>query len=208
MITVAPLLGKLAAALAEDTGPGRRAASEMVAAAALRSISAPRSEAALEHDLMKRTLQGLLSRARGADYTRGAENALFRLPAADRSALVLAHAAKWTYAEIGDAVGVDAVGAERLVWAARLGLAAEKAQIQGAKHWAYPIGASRAEASCPEYDTARPWTQRFLDGRFASRMEQIFFRKPCARVRELSPHATIGSSGVLRRRSLGFGIGS
>jgi hypothetical protein len=89
----------------------------------------------------------------------------YRLSPSARFLLVTAHLAHWPYARTAEVAGLSAEDVERRLWQARLALADGRA---------YPAGAKPATESCPLYDPANPWTQRFLDEEIPAGRERVF----------------------------------
>jgi hypothetical protein len=88
----------------------------------------------------------------------------------ERFLLAALHLGRWSCARLARIFGLPVEQIEALAWGARVRL------ISSQKGLPYPAGASTQGPNCPEYDSRRPWTQRFLDEEIASGRERLFFQ--------------------------------
>ena len=91
----------------------------------------------------------------------------FRLPHEERLILAALHGGQWSYARLARILGCDAFQIEQMAWSARLQLVVSVP---------YPTGPHPIGPRCPDYDSTRPWTQRFLDDEIASSRDRIFLQ--------------------------------
>ncbi len=99
-------------------------------------------------------------------FSDSTQQAFFRLSAVERALLVLLHRGQWDYVRMGALLSVEPSAVEELAWSTRLRLAFAHDAPTRLKH---PTGSPLTGASCPEYFAARPWTQRWFDGRIQGR---------------------------------------
>jgi hypothetical protein len=155
-------------ALWADPRDSARIATDTISAVNLLNLTPERK--------IERAAAVLLERNRRAGQASGVVAALrigaqgqasfFTLPPEQRFALAALHLGRWSYARLGRVLGMAEESVERLAWMARSEL------LPGA----YPPGAPTSGASCPAYDSARPWTQRFLDEEVASARDRLFLQ--------------------------------
>lgn len=166
------------------------ALTETLAAASL--AGAARGRLVPSHDdspgpLVERTASALLGRvlSRGGaanfrsniDAGVGIGSTFFSLAPEERFLLIALHLEHWSYARIARVFGESARAPEEgaraveiAAWRARLRFLAMTPGLP------YPTGAPARGLSCPEYDSARPWTQRFLDDEITSGRERLFLQ--------------------------------
>lgn len=94
----------------------------------------------------------------------------YRLFPEHRFLLVALHRGNWSYQRLARVFDEDVEWVQEQAWRARVQLG--EAGLGAAMR--YPVGNSQTGAKCPEYDTLRPWTQRFLDDEFEKKSEQLF----------------------------------
>lgn len=128
-----------------------------------------------DEEALQRIAKLLLEQAARQPSALAMESPFFRLTAPERLVLGALHHARWSYARLSKVLDQPVAEVERLAWAARL----ELATTPGAtSRLPFPSGASGG-VGCPEYDPARPWTQRFLDEELSSR-ETEYLRQHAA----------------------------
>jgi len=127
-----------------------------------------------EERSMERAAKLLLDRARQADlsqeFNHGAPqwvNPFFRLPVDQRFILSGLHQVGWSYLRLSRVLGVSVEEIEKLAWSARIQL-----------NVSTPFPSTKVQTSpqCPEFESSRPWTQRFLDDQMSSRRDLIFLQ--------------------------------
>lgn len=107
----------------------------------------------------------------------------FRLSPKERLVLTALHIGRWSYARAARVAGMTLPELEEAAWAVRLRLGSRRD---------YPVGGGPSTPNCPEYDSRRPWTQRFLDEEFESGRERIFLQNhlmACGSCRRALAHA-------------------
>lgn len=92
--------------------------------------------------------------------TSGINDPFFRLGARERFTLFLLHSGRASYKRLSRILGVSIDDVQAIAWSARSQIASSPDLRFQAPH---PFGSSNARHSCPEYDSAKPWTQRLLD---------------------------------------------
>lgn len=159
-------------ALWMDSRESRAATLETLSAVSLMDLTPERT--------LERAAQALLERvtSRGnAVNTRanlragmGMGHAFYRMEPEERLLLAALHLGRWSYARLARILEQEAAQVEAQAWRARLKLLS---QVPGVT---YPAGASGQGPHCPQYDSNRPWTQRFLDEEIPSGRERVFFQ--------------------------------
>ena len=127
---------------------------------------------------LERAASALLERVRNrglaadtrASLSVGAGDPFFRLYPEERMLLVSLHLGRWSYARLSRIFGISARQIEEMGWRARIELVSALPAAN------YPAGAPSRGSRCPEYDSKRPWTQRFLDEEIPSGRERIFLQ--------------------------------
>jgi hypothetical protein len=84
--------------------------------------------------------------------------------AEERVILLALHSGKWSYERTARAIGETIDSLQSLAWSARVHLAFNQR---------YPAGSKPISASCPEYDSRKPWTQKYLDDEYRGE-EKLF----------------------------------
>ena len=130
--------------------------------------------------LVERISETLLRRA----STEGAgavapriQEPFFRLPPEERLALMALHRGRWAYAQLARVLHLTPEGLQEFVWGARMHLAlgtSSSARVRNAP------GSLKLGQDCPDFNPARPWTQRFLDEELAPR-EKLFIQSHASR---------------------------
>jgi hypothetical protein len=165
-------LAEVGKALWMDSRESRAATLETLSAVALMDLTPERSVEKAARALLERvTSRGnALNTRENLRAGMGMGQAFYRMAPEERFLLAALHLGRWSYARIARILEQDAQQVEAQAWVARLKLLA---QIPGV---AYPAGASAQGPHCPEYDSHRPWTQRFLDEEISSGRERGFFQ--------------------------------
>lgn len=113
---------------------------------------------------------------------RDSHPGFFHLSLEARMALVAIHQGKWSYEKLARILQIDSEGVEDLLWKARVLLVTDSSQLRaGSFKVKYPSAPYPISPSCPEYDNARPWTQRLLDGEIPAGKEQFFLKEHLVR---------------------------
>jgi hypothetical protein len=130
--------------------------------------------------VVERAAKGMLERVtrrgRAANFRSNLDAGLkpgqtfFNLTPEDRFLLIALHLGRWSYGRLARVWKCSAEEIETQAWTARLRFAASE------KTATYPAGASSGGAHCPEYDSSRPWTQRFLDEEITSGRERLYLQ--------------------------------
>jgi hypothetical protein len=84
--------------------------------------------------------------------------------AEERVILLALHSGKWSYERIARVAGETVDQLQSIAWAARVHLAFNQR---------YPAGSKPVSSSCPEYDSRKPWTQKYLDDEYRGE-ERLF----------------------------------
>jgi hypothetical protein len=84
--------------------------------------------------------------------------------AEERVILLALHSGKWSYERIARVVGESVDSLQSIAWSARVHLAFSQR---------YPAGSKPVSVSCPEYDSRKPWTQKYLDDEYRGE-EKLF----------------------------------
>jgi hypothetical protein len=84
--------------------------------------------------------------------------------AEERVILLALHSGKWSYERIARVIGETTDSLQHLAWSARVHLAFNQR---------YPAGSKPVSSSCPEYDSRKPWTQKYLDDEYRGE-EKLF----------------------------------
>lgn len=117
----------------------------------------------------------------------GMTQPFFRLAAEERFLLIALHLGRWSYGRIARIFKITPEQVEIAAWSARLRFASLQIGMAGAQGFAYPTGAPQRGPNCPQYDSQRPWTQRFLDEENSTGRERVFFQNhlmACSSCRE------------------------
>jgi hypothetical protein len=154
-------LASVGRALWADTRESQLATIETLSAVTLLDLTPDRA--------VERAAVALLERVSRRGATAQWAQPFFRLEAEERLTLVALHQGRWSYARLGRVFGLTTEQVEALAWSARL-------QLASAIGTAYPAGAPQRGPNCPEYDSQRPWTQRFLDDEVSSGRERLFLQ--------------------------------
>lgn len=158
-----------------DHDRSRRAMVEALSAASLQDLTEERVLEKATTALLQRATYGKLAATPG-DNASAISNPFFRLSPGERLILSALHRGRWSYARLGRVLNVTAEQIEEMAWIARVNLATAAKSSGILPKISYPAGARPAGASCPEYDSAHPWTQRFLDEEFAAGAQRIYFQ--------------------------------
>jgi hypothetical protein len=196
-------LSQIGNALWVDRDLSRQRTAETLQAVSLLSLP--------EDALLERASSALLARATREDLGARAAflgDPFFRLLPEERFILVALHLERWSYERVARVLGCTAEQVATRAWKVRVHLASQplpKSQDKGRASGAGPrappvlgaVGTSQKGASCPEFQSLNPWTQRFLDEEHATR-ERVFLqnhlmacddcRLALARCRELYFH--------------------
>jgi hypothetical protein len=111
----------------------------------------------------------------------------YRLSVEQRFVLIALHVGNWSYARLGRILGLSVEGVQELAWSTRVSLASAVKPNS-----AFYGGPAQSELiSCPDYDSKRPWTQRFFDEEIGVSRERLF----------LQNHAMVcdGCRGLIQR---------
>jgi hypothetical protein len=168
------VLAEVGRALWVDPHESQIATIETLSAVTLLDLTPERAlERAAKALLERVTSRGLAANTRSnlnAGALLGMGQPFFRLLPEERFFLVALHLGRWSYARLSRISGETPEQIEELAWGARLQLAAsEQVMI-------YPAGASVRGTNCPEYNSKRPWTQRFLDEEMSTGRERVFLQ--------------------------------
>ena len=121
-----------------------------------------------EAGFLERALALMLHQAERDGSRSGAarvENPFFRLSPKERFALFLLHSGRVSYKKLARLLETTPEEVQALAWSARSQIASSpEVRLQAP----YPLGSSRLKQSCPEFDAARPWTQKLLDDEMGS----------------------------------------
>jgi hypothetical protein len=90
----------------------------------------------------------------------GISNPFFRLSPKERFVLFLLHSGRASYKRLARLLETTPEEVQTIAWIARTQIASSPEVRMLAPH---PTGSSNLKQSCPEFDTIRPWTQKFLD---------------------------------------------
>jgi hypothetical protein len=82
----------------------------------------------------------------------------------ERVILLALHSGNWSYERIARVIGETTDSLQALAWSARVHLAFNQR---------YPAGSKPISPSCPEYDSRKPWTQKYLDDEYRGE-EKLF----------------------------------
>jgi hypothetical protein len=123
---------------------------------------------------LEKTCSALLEKARTKNLMTNAASQVptlghdfYRLLSDERFVLVALHLGQWTYARVGRILGVSVEEVQDLAWRARVQLSVNSS---------YPAGPASIGMNCPEYDSRKPWTQRFLDDEMTSAGDLFFLQ--------------------------------
>lgn len=95
----------------------------------------------------------------------------FRLAPIERFLMTALHLEKWSYTKIARTLNIDPKIIPAWAWATRLKYAYDELKLEVD----YPRAPSALGPSCPEYNTASPWTQRLLDDELG-KQERLFLQ--------------------------------
>ena len=152
-------ISHLGQALWADPGYSERLAAETLAAVGMQDLTEDRALERVSMALLKRALlDGVEGNARAVDQP------FFRLRPEQRFILSTLHSGRWSYARLGRILERSADEIAEMAWSARLELASMSGMARSVAH---PTGSPLQGANCPEYNSARPWTQSFLDDEVA-----------------------------------------
>ena len=127
-----------------------------------------------EEPRFERAARLLLQRAL---RTQGPENLrlsepFFRLTPRERFLLVASHVGGWSYERVARVLEEPVGSVEAALWSTRINLASQTEKALRS----YPVGTAIRGTHCPEYDLARPWTQRFMDDELGSGRDRLFLQ--------------------------------
>jgi hypothetical protein len=148
---------------------------EALSAASLKDLTEERVLEKATSALLQRAMHGKLAATPG-DNAPLVSNPFFRLGPAERLILSALHRGRWSYARLGRVLGVTAEQVEEMAWIARVNLATSAKSAGILPKVSYPAGARPVGGSCPEYVSARPWTQRFLDDELPAGSQRLYFQ--------------------------------
>lgn len=107
------------------------------------------------------------------------QNPFYRLDPEERFVLIALHSGKWNYQAIGRVMEMDPSQLQQFAWTTRLKLAG-LLNHQNTDRIPYPSAPSTQPnhrgASCPEFDSAQPWAQRFLDDNIEAGTDRVFLQ--------------------------------
>ncbi|MBC7385030.1 MAG: hypothetical protein H7301_02570 [Cryobacterium sp.] len=90
----------------------------------------------------------------------GISSPFFRLSAKERFVLFLLHSGRASYRRVARLLSITSEDVQAIAWQARVQIASSPDVRMTAPH---PSGSSKLKQSCPEYDPAKPWMQKFID---------------------------------------------
>lgn len=176
-------LAEVGKALWMDEQESRTATLETLSAVALMDLTPERTVEKAARALLERvTSRGNALNTRAnlrAGMSMG--QAFYRMEPEERFLLAALHLSRWSYSRLARILEQKPEQVEAQAWVARLKLLS---QVPGST---YPAGASTQGPHCPQYDSHRPWTQRFLDEEILSGRERVFFQNhlmACASCRD------------------------
>lgn len=160
----------IGASLWTDMGRSYRATADTLGAISLQHLTPERTLEKAAASLLARAIaEGMAANVK-ANFGMIA-HPFYRLLPEQRMLLVSLHQGRWSYARLGRILGQTPQQIEEAAWKTRLELIAT---VQTDKK--YAVGAPQRGPNCPEYDSARPWTQRFLDEEIHSKQELLFLQ--------------------------------
>lgn len=160
------VFSKISTALWADTEFAERSAVETLSASSLQNLTPERTLETASIALLKR------ARAAGTASNSFLNNEVllkpfFRLSIEERYVLVALHLGRWTYTKLARILDTTTEGIEEIAWKARLKLGADKS---------YPTAPRNLASDCPEYNSKRPWTQKYLDDEYPSGRQRFFLQ--------------------------------
>ena len=150
--------------------------SESVAAETISAVSLMNLNDEQSFERVTRVLLDRAAKNSRQANLEGISKPYFRLQPTERFLLMALHIERWSYERAGRVLDLNAEQVAEAAWAVRVHLASAAPEKSKA---AYPAGASLGSqgigASCPDYDSRNPWTQKFLDEELSKR-QQIFLQ--------------------------------
>lgn len=161
---------ELGRALWVDPGRSASVMAETLSAVTLQELQADQAlERACAVLLERARGQGMAAQTRDLLATEGGFNQpFFRLGPDERFALAALHLGRWSYRRLSRVMGFTPEQVEEIAWSARVQLAASASGLA-------PLG-GKVGAHCPQYESHRPWTQRFLDEEIRLGADRIFLQ--------------------------------
>lgn len=153
-------ISEIGSALWQAPAEARPRVVETLSAVALLEVQEERVVERAARALLDRALRESSASARGLPVAD-----LYGLYPQERFLLMALHAGRWSYARLSRILELEPEKVEELAWNIRTRLSSLPA-----------IGAEMATPNCPEYDSRRPWTQRFMDEEISSGRERIFLQ--------------------------------
>lgn len=167
-------LAQLGRAFWADSTESESATIETVSAVSLLDLADEKSMEKAARALMDRASRGGMARNIWSNLPVAAGQPFYQLEVEERFLLVVLHLGRWSYSRVAKVLMREMSEIEEMAWVARVKLAQRK--LDRSKASAYPVGASAATPHCPEYDSVRPWTQRFMDEEIVGGRERVFLQ--------------------------------
>jgi hypothetical protein len=120
-------------------------------------------EAPTKSEAFDRALELMLHQAERDGLRAQAEalsNPFFRLAPRERFVLFLLHSGRVSYRRLARLLEISEEDVQTIAWSSRTRMGTSPELRLQAPH---PTGSSHVLASCPEFDTSRPWTQKLMD---------------------------------------------
>jgi hypothetical protein len=156
---------KIGRALWLDSIHSERSSLETLTAISLLDLTPERALEKASAALLEKAKRGITPSS--LSHTDLLLRQFYRLTPEERLILAALHTGGWSYLRLGRILQIDVNQVEEVAWSARLQLCASLP---------YPAGPRLMGPRCPEYVSARPWTQRFLDDEIASTRDRIFLQ--------------------------------
>ena len=158
------IINRLSNALFYEVTSPEQSAADTLAAVVLQELSAERAVEEVSKALLVRSSQlGRTSVSHSVFAHR-----FFILPHEQRLVLIGLHLGKWSYLRLSRILGRDRDEVQKLAW---------KARVEMSYDSSYPSAPVSKGLSCPEYDSRKPWTQRFLDGETGTTGDCLFLQR-------------------------------